>query len=55
MPVQCTGSPGAQLTNGGLAIYIENQQGMTDAVTIATGGAVQIWNWDSVATQWYQR
>ncbi len=55
MPVQCTGSPGTQLTNGGLAIYIENQQGITDAVTIATGGAVQIWNWDQTASKWYLR
>jgi prepilin-type N-terminal cleavage/methylation domain-containing protein len=56
MPVQCTGSPGSPLANGGgLAIYIENQQGITDAVTIATGGAVQIWNWDQTASKWYLR
>ena len=56
LPVQCaSGTAGAALTNGGIAIYIQNQQGLTDAVTIATGGAVQVWNWDSVGAQWYLR
>jgi prepilin-type N-terminal cleavage/methylation domain-containing protein len=56
LPVQCaSGTAGAPLANGGIAIYIQSPQGLTDAVTIATGGAVQTWNWDTVAAQWYLR
>ncbi len=55
-PVQCTGSVGTPLTNGGVALYVTNtQNGLTDAVTIAAGGVVQAWNWDSTATKWYLR
>jgi prepilin-type N-terminal cleavage/methylation domain-containing protein len=56
LPVQCaSGTAGTPLPNGGIAIYVQNPQGMTDAVTVAAGGSVQVWNWSSTSAQWYLR
>ena len=58
LPVQCaSGTPGAPLTtaSGGQVLYLQNGQGLTDAITIAVGGVVQVWNWDSVGATWYLR
>ncbi len=52
MPVDSTGS---SLANGGLAIYVTGPNGLTDAVTISPGGAVQTWNWDPGNARWYER
>lgn len=57
MPVQCaaSGSPGTPLPNGGIAIYMQNPNELTDAVTMAAGGVVQAWNWNTATTKWYLR
>ncbi len=59
LPVLCTavGSnpPGSPLLNGGAALYVTNQNGLVDAVTIAVGGAVQTWNWSPASAQWSLR
>jgi type II secretory pathway pseudopilin PulG len=56
LPVQCaSGAAGSPLTNGGIAIYVQNAQGLIDAVTVASGGAVALWNWDPGSSQWYLR
>ncbi len=59
LPVLCTTTggnpPGSPLINGGAALYVMNQSGLVDAVTIAVGGVVQVWNWDPNAVQWKLR
>ncbi len=56
LPVQCaSGTAGAALANGAVVMYIMNQQGATDAVTVSPGGLVQVWNWDTNAATWYLR
>lgn len=51
-PVDSTGSP---LTNGGVAIYLTGPNGLLDALTISSGGAVQTWNWNAGTSQWSAR
>jgi prepilin-type N-terminal cleavage/methylation domain-containing protein len=51
-PVDNTGSP---LGNGGAVIYLRNQNNLIDAVTVAIGGAVITWNWDTASTSWSRR
>jgi prepilin-type N-terminal cleavage/methylation domain-containing protein len=59
LPVLCTTTggnpPGSPLTNGGATLYLTGQNGMIDAVTIAVGGGVQLWNWSPGAAKWYLR
>ena len=57
-PVLCSAagsSAGNPLTNGGLAIYATGNSGLTDAVTIDVGGAVQVWSWNPSGAQWSLR
>jgi prepilin-type N-terminal cleavage/methylation domain-containing protein len=51
-PVDNSGNP---LTNGGAAIYFTNRDNEVDAVTVAIGGGVAIYNWDKVAGAWEKR
>jgi prepilin-type N-terminal cleavage/methylation domain-containing protein len=51
-PVDGTGSP---LSNGGVAVYLKNQNNMVDAVTVSVGGRVTVWNWDVNANKWFTR
>jgi type II secretory pathway pseudopilin PulG len=51
-PVDSSGNP---LGNGGAVIYIRNQENLVDAVTVSIGGAVSIWNWDTVNNAWVKR
>ncbi len=57
VPVQCStgASPGAPLPNGGVALYIANTGGLTDAVTLSVGGVVQAWDWDPSGSVWRLR
>jgi len=48
-------SSGNALASGGMAIYLTNTNGMVDAVTVSSGGAVQVWNWDSRSSAWALR
>jgi type II secretory pathway pseudopilin PulG len=51
-PVDSTGNP---LTNGGAVIYMTNQNGMIDALTLSLGGQAAVWNWDPSGSKWYSR
>ena len=51
-PVDNTGNP---LGNGGAAVYLRNQNNLVDAVTVAIGGAVTTWNWDTASGSWIRR
>ena len=51
-PVDSSGDP---LGNGGAVIYIRNQYNLVDAVTVAIGGAVTVWNWDAASSSWVKR
>lgn len=51
-PVDSSGNP---LGSGGVAVYLRNQEGLVDAVTVAMGGAVTTWNWDVVSSAWSRR
>ncbi len=51
-PVDNTGNP---LANGGAAVYIRNPNSLVDAVTVAIGGAVTTWNWDTTSSAWIRR
>jgi prepilin-type N-terminal cleavage/methylation domain-containing protein len=51
-PVENNGDP---LGNGGAVIYIRNQDNLVDAVTVAIGGAVNVWNWDPAGNDWVKR
>ncbi len=51
-PVDSSGDP---LGNGGAVIYIRNQYNLVDAVTVAIGGAVTVWNWDAASSSWVER
>lgn len=64
MPVDCgvisggvivSGNPGGPLASNGVAIYLSNQKGMVDSVTLSVGGAVGVWNWDAAAGAWAKR
>ena len=50
-----TDSAGNPLTNGGTIIYVTNQNGMVDALTLSVGGRASVWNWDPSGSQWYLR
>ena len=51
-PTDSTGNP---LTNGGAVIYMTNQNGMVDALTLSPGGRASVWNWDTSGSKWYLR
>ena len=51
-PVDSSGDP---LGSGGAVIYIRNQYNQVDAVTVAIGGAVTVWNWDAASSSWVKR
>lgn len=51
-PVDNVGNP---LGNGGAVIYVINQYNLVDAVTVSTGGAVTVWNWDPASSTWAKR
>jgi type II secretory pathway pseudopilin PulG len=51
-PVDNTGNPPG---NGGAVVYLRNQNNLADAVTVATGGAVTTWNWDTASSSWIRR
>lgn len=51
-PVDDNGDP---LANGGAVIYVRNQYNLVDAVTVAIGGAVSVWNWDPASNSWMRR
>ncbi len=51
-PVDSSGSP---LINGGAVVYFTNASNQVDAVTVAVGGGVAIYNWDKVAGAWEKR
>jgi type II secretory pathway pseudopilin PulG len=48
-------SSGNALASGGMAIYLTNTNGMVDAVTVSSGGAVQVWNWVPRSSAWALR
>ena len=48
-------SSGNALASGGMAIYLTNTNGMVDAVTVSSGGAVQVWNWVPRSSAWASR
>ena len=48
-------SSGNALSNGGLAIYVTGSNALTDAVTVSSGGAVQVWNWNPGSGTWSAR
>jgi hypothetical protein len=48
-------SSGNALASGGAAIYMTNTNGMVDAVTVSSGGAVQVWNWVPRSSAWALR
>ena len=52
LPVDNTGKG---LASGGVAIYLTNTNGMVDAVTVSSGGAVQAWNWNPTTSAWALR
>jgi len=51
-PVDNAGNP---LANGGAVVYMTNQNGMIDALTLSLGGQASVWNWDTVGSKWYLR
>ena len=51
-PVDNIGNP---LGNGGAVVYLRNQNNLVDAVTVAIGGAVTTWNWDTASSSWIRR
>ncbi|MCZ6515532.1 MAG: prepilin-type N-terminal cleavage/methylation domain-containing protein [Acidobacteria bacterium] len=52
VPVDSSGDP---VTNGGYAIYLENEDDLYDAITISIGGRVSLWGWDSIGGSWTRR
>ncbi len=51
-PVDSNGNP---LGNGGAVIYVSNRYNLVNAVTVAIGGAVTVWNWDPASSSWLKR
>ena len=51
-PVDNNGDP---LGNGGAVVYVSNRYNQVDAVTVAIGGAVTVWNWDPASNTWMKR
>lgn len=39
------GSTGAPVTNGGYAVYLQNEDSLYDAVTVSIGGRITVWSW----------
>lgn len=54
MPVASDGSP-ISLTVGGNVLYLTNQSGLFDAVTVSIGGRVATWNWNTINSTWTLR
>ncbi len=52
MPVDNSGNP---LANGGNVIYLTNNLGLIDAVTVSIGGRVATWNWSPGNSTWLMR
>ncbi len=52
VPVDSSGDP---VTNGGYAIYLENEDDLYDAITISIGGRVSLWGWDPSGSSWTRR
>lgn len=52
LPVDNSGNP---LANGGDVVYIQNPDGLKDAITISLGGRVATWNWSPTAATWMMR
>jgi type II secretory pathway pseudopilin PulG len=52
VPVDSSGNP---LGNGGAVIYVQNQNNLVDAVTVAVGGSVTVRNWDPASNAWERR
>lgn len=48
-------SSGGAVGNGGAVLYVQNQNGLLDAVTASTGGRVSVWMWSSGSTSWGSR
>jgi len=48
-------SSGNVLANGGNVVYIQNQNKLTDAVTVSLGGNVAIWTWSPGKHAWSLR
>lgn len=42
IPVDAGGSP---VTNGGYAVYLQNEDSLYDAVTVSIGGRITVWSW----------
>ncbi len=42
VPVTATGAP---VTNGGYAVYLQNEDNLYDAVTITISGRITVWSW----------
>jgi Tfp pilus assembly protein FimT len=54
MPVDSTGDP-LSFTAGGYVIYLTNNKGLNDAVTVSIGGRVATWNWSTGSSTWIMR
>jgi len=52
LPVDNAGNP---LSNGGNVIYVQNEQGQMDAITVSLGGRVATWNWSPGSSTWVMR
>jgi len=52
MPVDSSGNP---VPNGGLAIYLQNTDGLTDAVAVSVGGRIGTYNWAPATSAWVAR
>jgi len=46
---------GNPLANGGAVVYLTNQKGLVDAVTVSVGGQVAVWNWNPGSASWSAR
>jgi prepilin-type N-terminal cleavage/methylation domain-containing protein len=52
LPVDSSGNP---LSNGGNVVYVQNMQGLLDAITVSIGGRVTTWNWSPGSNKWRMR
>jgi len=52
MPVDNSGNP---VPSGGLAIYLQNTDGLTDAVAVSVGGRIGTYNWVPATSAWVAR
>ena len=53
LPVDNTGS--SLSSTGGVAVYIQGQSGLIDAITVSAGGAIQSWNYSPSTSTWIMR